>query len=136
MNAALSAVAWLIRDTFRQTLASGIFWLMLVLSAVATVLCLTVDVSGDDQQPLLNVPQEDLRQSYAAVADLVTARLGQGAGMPRVSILLISRPYKDVTRKLAEGMSLYQPPVLLSLAGWPILRTAERRQAVHALELA
>jgi len=136
MNAALSAVAGLIRDTFRQALATGIFWLMLAVSAVSTVLCLTVDVAGDDRPPLLNVPQEDLRQSYAAIADAVTARLSQGAGVPRLPVVLISRPYKDVTRMLAEGLPLYQPPVVLSLAGWPVLRTTGRRQAVQALELA
>jgi hypothetical protein len=30
---------------------------------------------------------------------------------------------------------LYQPPVVLRLAGWEMVRTAERRQAVQALEL-
>ena len=37
----------LIRDTFRQAVASGIFWMMLVVTAICVVFCLSVDVSGD-----------------------------------------------------------------------------------------
>lgn len=47
----------LIRDTFRQAWASGIFGMMLAVTAICVVLCLSVSVSGDkalhsDEQPL------------------------------------------------------------------------------------
>lgn len=42
--AALPALRWLIRDTFRQSLSAGIFWLMLAVSLASVVLCLTVTV--------------------------------------------------------------------------------------------
>jgi hypothetical protein len=135
MSTSLPAILRLVRDPFGQTLASGTFWLLPALSALATALCLTVVVAGDDRPPPLNMPREDLEQAYAAVADLVTARLGQDAGAPRLPLILHSRPYKDVTRHLAEGMPPYQPPVVLTLAGWPVLRAAGGRQAVQALEL-
>jgi ABC-type transport system involved in multi-copper enzyme maturation permease subunit len=41
MNASL----WLVRDTFRQAFASGIFWLMLAVSLLAAGACLTVRVT-------------------------------------------------------------------------------------------
>jgi ABC-type transport system involved in multi-copper enzyme maturation permease subunit len=46
----LSAIHWLIRDTFRQSLSAGIFWLMLAVSLVCVALCLTTTVvpGGDD----------------------------------------------------------------------------------------
>ena len=44
--AALLTIAWLIRDTFRQAQASGIFWLMLGISILCIVLCLSVGIKG------------------------------------------------------------------------------------------
>jgi ABC-type transport system involved in multi-copper enzyme maturation permease subunit len=41
---ALSALGWLIRDTFRQSFSAGIFWLMLALTLICVLLCLTVTV--------------------------------------------------------------------------------------------
>jgi len=46
-SASLLTIRWLIRDTFRQSLASRIFWVMLLLSGIAIVLCLSVGISGD-----------------------------------------------------------------------------------------
>jgi hypothetical protein len=46
-SAALSVLGWLIRDTFRQALASGVFWLMLGVSAACVAVCLSVRVAGD-----------------------------------------------------------------------------------------
>jgi ABC-type transport system involved in multi-copper enzyme maturation permease subunit len=42
----LYALFWLIRDTFRQALASRVFWIMLTVSGVCTVFCLGVSVEG------------------------------------------------------------------------------------------
>lgn len=37
---------WLVRDTFRQALASRIFWIMLAVSVLATIFCLGVGIEG------------------------------------------------------------------------------------------
>jgi ABC-type transport system involved in multi-copper enzyme maturation permease subunit len=37
---------WLVRDTFRQARASGVFWLMLGVSALSILVCASVGVSG------------------------------------------------------------------------------------------
>jgi ABC-type transport system involved in multi-copper enzyme maturation permease subunit len=52
-----AAMKQLIRDTFRQAWASGIFAMMLAVTAICVVLCLSVSVSDDatlhsDEQPL------------------------------------------------------------------------------------
>jgi ABC-type transport system involved in multi-copper enzyme maturation permease subunit len=44
--AVLYAIRWLVRDTFRQALASGIFWLMLSVSGICILFCLSVGVRG------------------------------------------------------------------------------------------
>lgn len=46
-SASLMTIRWLIRDTFRQSVASRIFWVMLLLSGIAILLCLSVGISGD-----------------------------------------------------------------------------------------
>src|SRR5437588_606804 len=49
MNAQASFAIWkhLIQDTFRQARASGILWMMLAVTGLAVLLCLSVSVSGD-----------------------------------------------------------------------------------------
>lgn len=42
----LRVVAWLIRDTFRQALESRVFWMMLALSGLGVLTCLSVGVQG------------------------------------------------------------------------------------------
>ncbi len=46
-SAAWLTVRWLARDTFRQALASGVFWLVLAVTAVSAGLCLTATLPAD-----------------------------------------------------------------------------------------
>ena len=48
---AIRTVRWMVRDTFRQSLASKLFWVMLGLTAFCSVFCLGVSVSGDEEPP-------------------------------------------------------------------------------------
>jgi ABC-type transport system involved in multi-copper enzyme maturation permease subunit len=43
---ALFVIRWMVRDTFRQSLASRTFWLLLALSAVCILLCASVRIEG------------------------------------------------------------------------------------------
>jgi ABC-type transport system involved in multi-copper enzyme maturation permease subunit len=53
----LRVAGWLVRDTFRQAVASGICWLLLGVSTLSILVCLSVSVVGDvklakpDEQP-------------------------------------------------------------------------------------
>src|SRR5271170_975252 len=56
------ALNQLTRDTFRQACASGICWMMLAVTAICVVLCLSVNVSGDvtlhaEDEPALFLPR-------------------------------------------------------------------------------
>jgi ABC-type transport system involved in multi-copper enzyme maturation permease subunit len=45
-RAAIVAVSWLVRDTFRQALAARIFWLMLAVNILGIMLCASAKMSG------------------------------------------------------------------------------------------
>ncbi len=55
--AVLSTLRWLVRDTFRQSRATGIFWLMLGVTATCALLCLTLTIAqgGDTVAPVGHV---------------------------------------------------------------------------------
>lgn len=46
LSAAINVLRWLIWDTFCQSLASRIFWVMLVVSMIAMLFCFSVAVTG------------------------------------------------------------------------------------------
>jgi ABC-type transport system involved in multi-copper enzyme maturation permease subunit len=45
-SATLRTLGWLVRDTFRQSRASGVFWILLAVSVLATLVCLSAGVDG------------------------------------------------------------------------------------------
>lgn len=47
MPLTLRTIGWLIRDTFRQSLAYGVFWVLLAVSLLCAAVCLTVHVEKD-----------------------------------------------------------------------------------------
>jgi ABC-type transport system involved in multi-copper enzyme maturation permease subunit len=47
---AIRTVRWMVRDTFRQSLATRLFWVMLGLTVLATLFCLGTSVTGDDRR--------------------------------------------------------------------------------------
>jgi len=82
LQAGLRVLAWLVRDTFRQALASGICWLLLGISTLSILVCLSMSVVGDvtlvkpDEQPDFlprNAPEaknkELIKQSGVTVVD-------------------------------------------------------------------
>lgn len=46
LTSCLRAVGWLVRDTFRQSLAYGIFWILLGVSLVCIAVCASVTIEG------------------------------------------------------------------------------------------
>jgi hypothetical protein len=46
LSATLRAIGWLMRDTFRQSLAYGIFWILLGVSLVCIAVCASVTIDG------------------------------------------------------------------------------------------
>jgi ABC-type transport system involved in multi-copper enzyme maturation permease subunit len=48
---AIHTLWWMVRDTFRQSLATRLFWVMAGLTLLCVVFCLGVSVTGDDTRP-------------------------------------------------------------------------------------
>ncbi len=68
---AIYAFRWLIWDTFRQSLATGIFWLMLAASTVVILLCLSVSIEGGEtlahpDDPELSTPHGQVTLAFGA----------------------------------------------------------------------
>jgi ABC-type transport system involved in multi-copper enzyme maturation permease subunit len=104
MTAAVPAARWLVRDTFRQSLASGIFWLMLAVSAATAGICLTVQVAAD--APPLTPPSPPSVGGEGGVR-------GAAARTARVE-LLSGAITLDVPNPRADPVRTLQ----LQLAGW------------------
>jgi ABC-type transport system involved in multi-copper enzyme maturation permease subunit len=58
LPSAIRTVRWMVRDTFRQSLASKLFWLMLGITVLCTVFCLgmSVDTPGERERHPYEVP--------------------------------------------------------------------------------
>jgi hypothetical protein len=136
---AWSAIPWLIRDTFRQALAAGIFWLMLGVSAVTVIACLSVEVveatpGADGESGTGSMPpaqRDGAARSVAAFVAGVAART-QGAGP--VPSPVCSTDYLQVCAALQQ-----EPPPrgqLRLLGGLVSIDIREdRARAVHTLQL-
>jgi ABC-type transport system involved in multi-copper enzyme maturation permease subunit len=48
---AIRTVRWMVRDTFRQSVASKLLWVMLGLTLLCTVFCFGIRVTGDEEAP-------------------------------------------------------------------------------------
>ena len=115
----------LIQDTFRQALASGICWMILVVTAICVAFCASVNVSGDvslqgGDEPVLFLPQTP------AHAVVPSAGVGQDA---RLSL----QTNPDLARR--EGIETISGRMTLAFGAVSFPVSRERGAAVHFLEL-
>jgi ABC-type transport system involved in multi-copper enzyme maturation permease subunit len=120
----LALVSQMIRDTFRQALASGICWMMVAVSAVCVVLCLSVTVSGDlalqsDDEPAYFLPRAPRAGSPSGTS---------GAAAP-------STPTVDPEMARREGVETISGRVTLAFGAVSFPVSRDRRDAIHFLEL-
>jgi ABC-2 family transporter protein len=137
----LTALGWLIRDTFRQSLASGVFWLMLALSAVFIAVCLSVGIQGDvpivSDDPAVHpmfLGSTEVAAAHAAVADLVPHGMSQSLGIWQVPTVWYSTPYRQVEVAQRQNFTVItgRMTVMFGLVPWNITR--DRLQAVRELQ--
>lgn len=101
-------IGWLIRDTFRQSLAYGIFWLLLAVSLLCISVCATLEIEG-------------------------AAALDQGEGqdfLPRNDPLA-----QDREKAKASGVAIVSGQMSLAFGALKLPLARDARQAVHFLEL-
>lgn len=105
----LRAAGWLIRDTFRQSLSYGIFWLLLGVSLVSISVCATIQIEGD-------------------------VAIDQGEGpdfLPRKDPAA-----KDVEKAKRSGVAIVDGRLSLAFGAMSVPLDRDRRDAVHFVELA
>lgn len=101
-------LGWLVRDTFRQSLAYGIFWLLLAVSVLCISVCATFEIDG-------------------------AATLDQGEGpdfLPRNDPLA-----QDREKAKASGVAIVSGQMSLAFGALKLPLARDSRQAVHFIEL-
>jgi hypothetical protein len=129
------------RDTFRQALASGVCWMMLAVTALCVLLCLSVSVSGDTKlvtegELSLFLPRAS---PYAVVPSVVTGLAATNpleaasltAGSQKVWFAYQTNP--DVAR--GEGIETVAGRMSLAFGAISFPLGRERADAVRFLEL-
>ena len=138
--AAILVIRWLVRDTFRQARASGIFWLMLAVSALSVALCLSVRVEGD--VPLVKegpndpeaLPRIYLARANIAVATLVADGAAQSMGIWRVPEPVHSIEYNQVMTAIRQKVPLIQGRLTLAFGAIELDIARDRRHAVRSIQ--
>ncbi len=80
LPAAIFVIRWLIRDTFRQARANGVLWLMLAVSGLCIVFCLsvsTVDLPFRDPEATRLSPRDgvDREKARASGVDVIQGKM-------------------------------------------------------------
>jgi ABC-2 family transporter protein len=141
LPSAIYAIRWLVRDTFRQSLASGIFWIMLGVSVSCVVVCLSVRVTGDvplrpEGEPGMEaLPRSDVTAAAWAAADLVPCGAGLAQGAWPVPRALYSLEYKEVAKAVREGVPVVQGELEMAFGAVRVPVERDRKRAVQTLEV-
>jgi ABC-type transport system involved in multi-copper enzyme maturation permease subunit len=140
-------IAWTIikdltRDTFRQARASGIFWMMLLVSGICVILCLSVTVSGDvplhagDEPPLFLPKASPHEVTPAVVLPLAgTSPLEVTALTAAASKRVWHRADLNPEMAKREGVDTVTGQITLGFGAVAVPIGRERTDAVHYLEL-
>jgi len=121
----LGCLKQLIQDTFRQALASGICWMMLVVTAICVVFCMSVNVSGDvvlhsDSEPAFFLPRPPDHPTDASAGASENVRY----------------PFEtDPALARREGVETISGRMTLAFGAVSIPVSRERSDAVHFLQL-
>jgi ABC-type transport system involved in multi-copper enzyme maturation permease subunit len=86
-------IGWMIRDTFRQSLASGIFWVLLTVSLISILVCTSVSVVGStslaapgEQPEFLNPEDPDAKIAKEDGVAVISGQLMLGFGALEVPL--------------------------------------------------
>jgi ABC-type transport system involved in multi-copper enzyme maturation permease subunit len=122
----LYALRWLVWDTFRQAFASGIIWVMLLVSVICIIFCLSISVEGGksglppDSGPSSALPPNDPEAKKASkypgdVEVFPEGAISVGFGMFRVPFNRYASDYVRYVQMLLAGGVADTFGVLLTL---------------------
>lgn len=138
--AALLVIKWLVRDTFRQARASGIFWLMLGITGLCVLLCLSLRIEGE--VPLTDegvdraeaLPRSDVRAAATAVATLIGNSAAQSQGVWSVPAPMYSREYQQVQMAFRHNVPVIRGQMTLAFGAVTVELSRDRLHAVRSLQ--
>ena len=139
-SAAIFTIRWLIRDTFRQALASGIFWLMLGITAVCIAVCLTVSASGDaqlqapDEKQIEALPRVYGQIAAAELASAVALAATPGS-VPGANVApLFAEEYQLLTKAQKHKIPMVSGNLELAFGAIQVPLSRDRATAVRTVE--
>jgi hypothetical protein len=130
----------LARDTFRQSLASRVCWLMLGVSAICIALCLSLHIEGD--LPLRNdrdapefISRLDRERALTAAASTVAYSVSVPAGAFPVPSSVISPEFRQVAAAARSNFPVISGRMSLGFGSIPVPLARDREHAVHFVQL-
>jgi ABC-type transport system involved in multi-copper enzyme maturation permease subunit len=109
----LTTAIWLVRDTFRQSVASGIFAILLAISVISILVCLSISVDGPttlsqgdenpDFLPRQDVDAADSAKLKTSGVEVITGELTLGFGAFRVPLARDARGAVHFVELLLAG---------------------------------
>jgi ABC-type transport system involved in multi-copper enzyme maturation permease subunit len=139
--ASFSTVKHLTRDTFRQACASGICWMMLAVTGICFLLCLSVSLSGDatlyaKDEPGFFLPPPTPR----TVVPTVVAVFGGSGPLQTAALTAVSQKdwfslQSNPALAQKEGVETIRGRMTLAFGAISIPLGRERSGSIHFLEL-
>ena len=129
MNAlptAIRAVRWMVRDTFRQSLASKLFWVVLGITALCTVFCLGMRVETVDMTEFVRRIDREIydREEYLAAIRWVREKCQEGKDWNQADKQR-SREQKDQDWKTSVKMAIIARDLMIGLPALGTWQIAE-----------
>jgi hypothetical protein len=135
LTSALPAIRSLIGDTFRQALASGIFWVIVVVSGLCCLVCLSAGISGDVELNRPNERPEFLPQNLPVQLDAKQVAMMVGAPTPASAGYLYAESRPDLAKMARHGVDVVSGELTLAFGAIRLSLGRDARTAVHFLQL-
>jgi ABC-type transport system involved in multi-copper enzyme maturation permease subunit len=128
-------------DTFRQARASGIFWMMLIVTALCVVLCASVRISGD--VPLHGGDEPPLFLPQPSIAVVTRSVVGPLAGQHPLEVAALTMasgrtwmdPAMNPRLREGEGVETISGHMTLAFGAITVPLGRERADAVRSVQL-
>ncbi len=114
---AIRTVRWMVRDTFRQSLASKLFWVMLGITALCTVFCLgtSVDVPGERPRHPAEIPDRLPASQFTPEAE--KEGIPKSGGTMKLGFGLFETPVPKFRSDAVRFLQLWLAGVLADTVG-------------------
>lgn len=113
----IRTIRWMVRDTFRQSLASKLFWVMLGLTVLCSVFCLgtTVEVPGERPRHPAEIPDRLPASEYSPEAE--QEGIPKAGGTMRLGFGLFETPVPKFRDDAVRFLLLWLAGILADTVG-------------------